>query len=127
MSRKNRLILALAVLAFVVSTAWNVGTRINTQTETTDSIDSVIEAIEIQCHEEESIRLQYKIRAEDLVTLSEVVKGLVQVAVPITNGPAQDAFQAFIPEINNVIHTIHILPLPDCEARGNRLRKTLPE
>ncbi len=123
-----KILLVLAVLVFAGSTGWNVLTRVSTQKNTVTSIDQVIKVLETECFEEEDFKEQYKVRGEDVEVLAETVKLIIRKAEPVTvDLELRSALRDSLPKLQVIIDTITILPLPDCEARADRLRANLPE
>lgn len=141
LKRQWRTIAFVALIVVAVgSAAWNIGTRINTQTKTTSSLDASAGAIEKNCTKNEALFHQYKVRGEDLIVVARAVKLTSSAFVEAVkqSPPPRTArermirrnfvarYEAVVPRLQHVLTTIHILPLPDCKAVGEELRSQLP-
>lgn len=119
MSRRARWALGIAIVLFIAATAWNVGTRISTQTKTTSSLDAVVTVIEDRCVQEERRDRQIKIRGE-------AEKALLQLFVGLAGKEQNAVSRGFVEEFAPLTQKIHNLPLPDCMKIGDELRSQLP-
>lgn len=118
-STKALALVLLVVAIYVGSTAWNVATRINTQTKTTASLSNVIEALEVNCHRERPRTRQIKFRGEAELALLELFLTLAREDSSATS-------QEFVRRFEPLTRKIHIIPLPDCTAEAEDLRAELP-
>lgn len=118
-------ILIFAVALFVASTAWNVGTRINTQTKTSASLSDLIGAVEETCHREAKRNQQIKVRGEAEKALLVVFLGLARKAVAEGEDPT-GVSERFVKRFAPLTARIEIIPLPSCHRQAEELRDQLP-
>jgi len=129
--RKLKIILIVAVGVFMVATAWNVATRITTQSGTTSSLKSTIDAAEQFCLAQAMQAKQDRVRAQNEKVLTQVALLQTYSAISFFSGkPGTEKtiteFESTLPELNHILQTTVILPVPDCKAEGTKLRSELP-
>ena len=122
-SRWMNWLLGTAVVVFLASSAWNVGTRINTQSSNVSSLDSIIEAQETVCLDNHALASQYRIRGEAEKALFVFFLALARQS--LAKGE-DNASKDFIERFAPLASQIHILPLPNCRAQAAQLRTELP-
>jgi hypothetical protein len=141
--RWRRRIFAIAIVLFLASTAWNVGTRINVQKGTAASIDQVITTVEDACKSRHALTVQYQVRAKNQRVLASVLlltTGALLTAIdegpspPPSTSPAEleirakflHRYRAAIPKLKHILATTRIFPLEDCHRQARELRADLP-
>lgn len=135
--------LILSVFAFMISTGWNVVTRINVQQSNVASIDQVITTIEDACVNRHALTVQYRVRAQNQRVLAHALLLTTQaflIALEESPPPPPDTtqqelevrakfirqYKAAIPKVEHVLNTTKILPLENCRKQAAELRQEVP-
>jgi hypothetical protein len=130
----QRIVIFLAIVLFVGSTAWGAYARIAAQQQTRESDEHIVAALKHYCQVRQKFSEQYKIRGENEKRLARTLLLETIVAIQsIKDNPPSDArdallsrFQRSTVELNHIIQAIHIIPLVNCAQLAKDLADTLP-
>lgn len=108
---RRDLVLMATLLIFLFG-----GERLIDRAQRTEARTAILDAIEVNCESDQKLRMQYRLRGELEIAVTEFLLRLARMNIEAgvdDNGQSQ----AFIDAVQPLAVDVEILPLPDCEAQ----------